>query len=102
MPVMPVHRVPSPQPCSHPHLIRSLQVALFEELGRLLADVRAHVRRGRTRDVCGLLGQLVTSSRRVCAAITSHMQREEADVLPLLAAALGPAEQRAIVWQTLR
>jgi hypothetical protein len=79
-----------------------VQIALFEGLGRLLADVRAYVRRGRTRDVSGMLGKLVETANRVCAAISTHMQREEAEVLPLLAAALGAAEQRAIVWHTLR
>jgi hypothetical protein len=79
-----------------------LQIALFEGMGRLLADVRAYVRRGRTRDVSGMLGKLVETANRVCAAISTHMQREESDVLPLLAAALGSAEQRAIVWHTLR
>jgi hypothetical protein len=78
------------------------EVALFEELGRLLSDVRAHVRRGRTRDLSGMLARLVDTSRRACGAITSHMQREEAEVLPLLAASLGPAAQRSIVWHTLR
>jgi len=67
-----------------------------------LADVRAYVRRGRTRDVTGMLGKLVETAKRVCVAISTHMQREEAEVLPLLAAALGSAEQRAIVWHTLR
>lgn len=71
-------------------------------MGRLLADVRAYVRRGRTRDVSGMLGKLVETSQRVCTAISTHMQREEAEVLPLLAAQLGAAEQRAIVWHTLR
>jgi hypothetical protein len=79
-----------------------VQIALFENMGRLLADVRAYVRRGRTRDVPGMLGKLVETSNRVCAAISTHMQREEAEVLPLLAAALGAAEQRGIVWHTLR
>lgn len=79
-----------------------VQIALFEGLGRLLADVRAYVRRGRTRDVPGMLGKLVETANRVCAAISTHMQREEAEVLPLLAAALGAAEQRGIVWHTLR
>ncbi len=79
-----------------------MQIALFESLGRMLADVRAYVRRGRTRDVSGMLGKLVETANRVSAAISTHMQREEAEVLPLLAAALGSAEQRAIVWHTLR
>ncbi|WIA41165.1 hypothetical protein OEZ86_004781 [Tetradesmus obliquus] len=78
------------------------EVLLFEELGRLLADVRAFVRRGRTRDVSGMLGQLVGTARKVCAAISTHMQREEAEVLPLLAAALSPEQQRGMVWHTLR
>ncbi|GBF95645.1 hypothetical protein Rsub_08627 [Raphidocelis subcapitata] len=77
------------------------EVSLFEELGRLLADVRALARRGR-REAGGMLGQLVDASRRVCAAISAHMRREEADVLPLLAAALPPDEQRGMVWRTLR
>ncbi|WIA20871.1 hypothetical protein OEZ85_005220 [Tetradesmus obliquus] len=72
------------------------EVLLFEELGRLLADVRAFVRRGRTRDVSGMLGQLVGTARKVCAAISTHMQREEAEVLPLLAAALSPEQQRGM------
>ncbi|KIY98471.1 hypothetical protein MNEG_9490 [Monoraphidium neglectum] len=77
------------------------EVSLFEELGRLLADVRALARRGR-REAGGMLGQLVGAARRVCAAISVHMRREEADVLPLLAAALAPERQRAMVWRTLR
>lgn len=78
------------------------EVVLFEELGRLLADVRAFVRRGRTRDVSGMLGQLVDTAQKVCSAIGAHMQREEQEVLPLLAAALAPEQQRAMVWHTLR
>eukprot|EP00879_Flechtneria_rotunda_P008507 GHRR01008912.1.p1 GENE.GHRR01008912.1~~GHRR01008912.1.p1 ORF type:complete len:1552 (+),score=616.00 GHRR01008912.1:172-4827(+) len=78
------------------------ELSLFEELGRLLADVRAFVRRGRTRDVSGMLGQLVDTARRVSSAISAHMLREEQEVLPLLAASLGPAEQRGMVWHTLR
>jgi hypothetical protein len=81
-------------------LFFAVQIALFESLGRLLADVRAYVRRGRTRDVSGMLGKLVETANRVSAAISTHMQREESEVLPLLAAALGSAEQRAIVWHT--
>lgn len=85
-----------------PPVSTAVQIALFESLGRLLADVRAYVRRGRTRDVSGMLGKLVETANRVSAAISTHMQREESEVLPLLAAALGSAEQRAIVWHTLR
>jgi hypothetical protein len=88
--------------CNTCHEEHCSEVMLFEELGRLLADVRAHVRRGRTRDVTGMLGKLVDTAKRACGAISAHMQREEAEVLPLLAAALGPAEQRAMVWHTLR
>jgi hypothetical protein len=57
--------------CQEEH---SSEVLLFEELGRLLADVRAFVRRGRTRDVSGMLGQLVDTARKVCSAISTHMQ----------------------------
>jgi hypothetical protein len=57
--------------CQQEH---SSEVLLFEELGRLLADVRAFVRRGRTRDVSGMLGQLVDTARKVCSAISTHMQ----------------------------
>ena len=77
------------------------EVSLFEELGRLLADVRAYARRGR-REVRGMLTQLVDTAQRVCGAISSHMQREETEVLPLLAAQLQPEQQRSMVWATLR
>ena len=78
------------------------EVALFDELGRLLSDARALSRRGRRREARELLGALAASARRVCAAIAGHMAREEADVLPVLEARLGPAAQRALVWGTLR
>jgi iron-sulfur cluster repair protein YtfE (RIC family) len=77
------------------------EVSRFEELGRLLADVRALARRGR-REAAGMLGQLVHALRRVCSVISAHMRREEADVLPLLAAALPAETQREMVWRTLR
>jgi zinc finger protein-like protein len=78
------------------------EVALFDELGRLLSDARALSRRGRRREARELLAALSASARRVCAAIAGHMAREEADVLPVLEARLGPAGQRALVWGTLR
>jgi hypothetical protein len=87
--------------CSACQREHSEEVSLFEELGRLLADVRALARRGR-REAGGMLGQLVDAARRVCSAISAHIKREESDVLPLLAAALPPQEQRAMVWHTLR
>ncbi|KAF8062684.1 zinc finger protein BRUTUS-like [Scenedesmus sp. PABB004] len=88
--------------CSACQAEHGSELALFEELGRLLADVRAFVRRGRTRDVSGLLAKLVSTARDVCDAIGGHMQREERQVLPLLAARLGPDAQRGMVWHTLR
>lgn len=49
-----------------------------------------------------MLAQLCESAERVAATIAQHMQREEAEVFPLLEASLCAAQQRAMVWRTLR
>lgn len=77
------------------------EVALLEELGRQLADVRQYSRRG-SREAASALARLVATAERVCAALRGHMAHEEASVLPLLAARLPLPRQRRLVWDTLR
>jgi hypothetical protein len=48
----------------------------WENLGRLLNDVRACARRG-AREVAGLMSQLCDAAESACRDLTSHMQREE-------------------------
>lgn len=45
---------------------------------------------------------LCSTADAVCHSMSRHMAHEEADVLPLLEKHLCAAEQRAMVWRTLR
>ena len=45
---------------------------------------------------------LCSTADAVCHSMNRHMAHEEADVLPLLEKHLCAAEQRAMVWRTLR
>lgn len=58
-------------------------------------------RRG-AREAEELLVQLCGTVDEVRSTIVDHMEREEASLLPVLVAHLCVAEQRAIVWGTLR
>ena len=58
-------------------------------------------RRG-AKEVAGLLEELKAAAERMCRANDAHMEREESSVLPVLEASLCAAEQRAMVWRTLR
>jgi hypothetical protein len=58
-------------------------------------------RRG-AAEAAGLTAELAAAAGAAAAAISHHMAREEAAVLPLLAAGLCTHEQRAMVWRTLR
>ena len=63
--------------------------------------LRALCRRG-AKEVAGLLEELKLAAERMCRANDAHMAREESSVLPVLQASLCAAEQRAMVWRTLR
>ncbi|KXZ51428.1 hypothetical protein GPECTOR_12g390 [Gonium pectorale] len=84
--------------CEKDHQV---ELSSFEDLGRLLADVRAFARRGR-KEVASMLEKLCCSAEAVHASIEHHMHREEADVFPLLEANLCEAQQRALVYRTIR
>ncbi len=75
--------------------------AEFERLGRLLGDVRACARRG-AGEVSVLADDLAATAGRLARSMGRHMAREEAEVLPVLEGALCAAEQRHMVWATLR
>ncbi|KAK9840584.1 hypothetical protein WJX81_003072 [Elliptochloris bilobata] len=86
------------QECEAEH---ACEGALLEDLGRLLGDVRASARRG-SAEAVGLTAELAAAAGAAAAAISGHMAREEAAVLPLLTRSLCRREQRAMVWRTLR
>ena len=58
-------------------------------------------RRG-AREAAGLIEQLCEAAEAARRAITRHMAAEEAALLPALHAHLCPAQQRALVWGSLR
>ncbi|KAA6419094.1 MAG: hypothetical protein FRX49_10834 [Trebouxia sp. A1-2] len=74
---------------------------LMEELGRLLGEVKASARRG-AKEADELTLELVRIADAVRGDTNKHMAHEEQEVLPLLEAHLCAAEQRAMVWRTLR
>jgi zinc finger-like protein len=84
--------------CEDDHVAESAQ---FEELGRLLGDVRSCARRG-SSEVSALMADLSAVADRLARAMGRHMSREEADVLPVLMRSLCAAEQRHMVWRLLR
>ena len=53
-------------------------------------------------EAAGLTAELAAAAGAAAAAISEHMTREEAAVLPLLTRGLCRREQRAMVWRTLR
>lgn len=73
----------------------------FEEMGRLLRELKSLLRR-HSRKANGMTLQLVTSAEAVQHTLTQHMATEEATLFPLLQRHLCPAEQRAMVWRTVR
>eukprot|EP00884_Botryococcus_braunii_P013452 jgi/Botrbrau1/22107/Bobra.0206s0033.1 len=77
------------------------EASILEDLGRKLMDIRSSMRRG-AREAEELLVQLCGAVDAARACIVDHMEREEASLLPVLVAHLCVAEQRAIVWGTLR
>ncbi|GFH29544.1 uncharacterized protein HaLaN_28224, partial [Haematococcus lacustris] len=83
--------------CEREH---ACEVSALEDLGRLLADVRALARRGR-KEVAALLGQLSSSAEQVRGNVAEHMAREEVELFPLLARHLCASQQRAMLWHTL-
>jgi len=84
--------------CEDDHAQESAQ---FEELGRLLGDVKACVRRG-AKHVAALTDNLSTVSDRLARGMSRHMAREESEVLPVLMKSLCAAEQRHMVWRIMR
>ncbi|KAK9834239.1 hypothetical protein WJX84_003552, partial [Apatococcus fuscideae] len=85
----------------HCHNEHNNETALLENLGRLLNDVKACSRRG-AREAAELVGELVDSATAAHTAISDHMSREEVEVLPVLMKHLGAAEQRTMMWRSLR
>ncbi|GMH35139.1 hypothetical protein BSKO_03007 [Bryopsis sp. KO-2023] len=77
------------------------EVVWFEDLGRLLADVRSSARRG-AKEVAELLDQVILCAELVKANLGQHMEKEEAEVLPVLQENLCAAEQCIVVWRMLR
>ena len=49
-----------------------------------------------------MLGRLCSIAERVCASMAAHMRREEAELFPLLERRLCHAQQRSLLWRTLR
>ncbi|GIL78726.1 hypothetical protein Vretimale_373 [Volvox reticuliferus] len=86
------------QQCEKDH---QAELSSFEDLGRMLADVRSFARRGR-KEVASMLEKLCCSAEAVHTSIQHHMQREETDVFPLLEAHLCEAQQRVLVYRTIR
>ena len=84
--------------CEEDHVT---ETARFEELGRLLGDVRACARRG-AKEVSELTGELSVVSEKLSRSMSSHMTREETDILPVLMNSLCAAEQRHIVWKLVQ
>lgn len=84
--------------CEEEHVSESAQ---FEELGRLLGDVRACVRRG-AKGVELLTQDLSQVADKLARAMSRHMAREETEVLPPLMRSLCLAEQRHMVWRLVR
>ena len=77
------------------------EASLFEDLGRLLGDVKASTRRG-AKNASALTQQLCRSALAVRDAVGDHLRKEEANVFPVLESRLGVQEQRALVWHAMR
>eukprot|EP00803_Ostreobium_quekettii_P008044 evm.model.scf_323EXC.4 EVM.evm.TU.scf_323EXC.4 scf_323EXC:18158-30601(+) len=77
------------------------EVVWFDRLGRLLADVKSSARRG-ANESAGLLQEVIECVEKGQLSYCKHMEKEEAEVLPLLQENLCFAEQCIIVWQTVR
>ena len=60
------------------------------------------LRRRGAKDVGPLLADIARCAEGLARAITRHMAREEAEVLPLLSRSLCHAEQRHMIWRILR
>lgn len=73
----------------------------FDNLGRLLTEVRSNARRG-CKEAKKLLEQVVVSAEAMRENLGLHMTREETEVFPILQEKLGSGEQCLIVWQTLQ
>ncbi|KAK9866277.1 hypothetical protein WJX84_001775 [Apatococcus fuscideae] len=87
--------------CHTCHDEHNNEAALLENLGRLLNEVKASSRRG-AKEASELVGELVDCATAAHAAISDHMSREELEVLPVLMKHLGAAEQRTMMWRSLR
>ena len=82
------------------HLEHLDEGALFDDLGRLLTDVRSTARRGSVKSK-ELLDEVITCAEAMRENLGSHMLREEQEIIPLLQEKLGSVEQCLIVWQML-
>lgn len=79
--------------------------ASSKQLRRKLCGLSGIIAGGRRRgsvEAAGLTAELAAAAGAAAAAISEHMAREEAAVLPLLTRGLCRREQRAMVWRTLR
>eukprot|EP00192_Tetraselmis_astigmatica_P000948 CAMPEP_0117679692 /NCGR_PEP_ID=MMETSP0804-20121206/17947_1 /TAXON_ID=1074897 /ORGANISM="Tetraselmis astigmatica, Strain CCMP880" /LENGTH=1249 /DNA_ID=CAMNT_0005489125 /DNA_START=485 /DNA_END=4234 /DNA_ORIENTATION=- len=84
--------------CEEDHI---LEAANFDALGRLLADVRSCTRRG-GKEAALLAAELCKSAEAVRNSVNAHIEKEEAEVLPVLAEHCSVHEQRLVFWQTIR
>ena len=82
------------------HLEHLVEGALFDDLGRLLTDVRSMARRGSTK-AKEVMHEVMTCAEAMRENLGSHMLREEQEIIPLLQQKLGSVDQCLIVWQTL-
>ena len=86
-----------PFPSEKPH-----SISFFKGGQRKTRNLKgvAGSRRG-AQEVAGLVADLCSAVDATRTAITCHMEREEADVLPLLQERLCASQQRDMVWRTL-
>jgi len=84
--------------CHQEHLIEG---DWFDNLGRLLTDVRSNARRG-CKEARKLLEQVIDAAETMRESLGDHMTREEKEVFPVLQAKLGSGEQCLILWRTLK
>lgn len=86
----------------HAHLhIAQCSIKLLYQTGSSSQFSTIVARRG-SRDASKLIQELCTAADAVRGSMSAHMAHEESELLPLLEAHLCVAEQRAMLWRTLR
>lgn len=88
------------QSCSQCELDHISESIGFEQLGRLLSDVRSRARRG-SQEAYEILKRAVDSAEKVKLSLDEHMTREETEIFPLLQQKLCYEQQCTIFWKTL-